>query len=54
MEWYAWALVIYIVIDRLLGIAYIGKSIEITKAFVILSMISGFLIIWAVVSAATS
>lgn len=55
MTWYAWVLIGYIVLDRLATVALAGTSfkVEVTNAFAVGSLISGALIIWAIVSLAT-
>jgi hypothetical protein len=53
MTWYAWVLVAYIVVD-LCAVAWIGRSIEMTPAVAVVSLVSGGLLVWAVVSLAAS
>lgn len=55
MPWYAWVIVAYIVLDRLITVAVAGKGrkIEITSSFAVSSLISGAVIIWGIVSLAT-
>ncbi len=54
MTWYAWTLIAYIVIDRILTVAWIGRTIDITHDIAVLSLITGTLIIWAILSLAAS
>lgn len=55
MPWYAIALIVYIVLDRLYTVAVCGdgKTIDITLGFAAVSLITGALFIWAVVALAT-
>jgi hypothetical protein len=50
MPWYAWVLVIYLALDRLMTVASIGRTIDITPAFAVVSLITGGLFIWALVT----
>lgn len=54
MPWYAVVLIVYIALDRIFTVAVCGDdyAINITPAFAVLSLISGALIIWAIVSLA--
>jgi hypothetical protein len=52
MTWYAWALVAYFTLDRLCSAAMVGRRIEITPGLLVVSLISGALIVWGIVSLA--
>lgn len=52
MTWYAWALVIYFIVDRLCIIAMVGRSITIEPSVAVTSVITGSLIIWAILKLA--
>jgi hypothetical protein len=52
MTWYAWALIAYIVIDRIGTVAMIGRQIDLTPAFAVTSLVTGSLIVWAILSLA--
>lgn len=53
MPWYVWVFILYIVLDRLANIYFIGRSIEITPGFTVLSFVTGALMIWMAVSLAS-
>lgn len=57
MPWYIIALIVYICLDRLLTVGLSGRrppyTIEMTPAYAVASLITGALIIWALVSATT-
>lgn len=48
----AWLIIGYIALDRLLTVAFVGRSWEITHSGVVLSLITGGLLVWGVVSLA--
>lgn len=48
----AWLLVGYVALDRLLAVAYIGRSWEITHGAAVLSLVTGAFLVWGVVSLA--
>lgn len=48
----AWLIVGYIALDRLLTVACIGTTWEITRGLAVLSLITGALLVWGVVSLA--
>ena len=50
MHWYGWALVIYIAFDRLCTVGYVGRSLEITPTIAVTTLITGVLLIWAVLA----
>jgi hypothetical protein len=52
MTWFATAMVIYIVIDRLLTVAWIGRQIDITPGFAVTSLLTGALWVWGVLALA--
>jgi hypothetical protein len=49
MNTVAWLIVGYIALDRLLTVAYIGKTWRISHSATVLSLITGGLLIWGVV-----
>lgn len=57
MPWYAWALIAYFVIDRISNVALCGRkpayAVKITPAFAVGSLISGALMVWAIVALAS-
>lgn len=52
MPWQIWAVVIYLIIDRLMTVAAAGRGrfVDLTWGFAITSLITGALMIWAIVS----
>ncbi len=53
MPWYAWAVIIYLAIDRLGTVLVVNRwSIDITPAFAFTSLITGGLMVWAIVELA--
>lgn len=50
MPWYGWAVLVYVALDRLVTIGYVGRSLFISRGGAILSCITGGLIAWAVVA----
>lgn len=53
MPWYAIVLIAYIVLDRLLTVAFVGHRLEIKPATAVANLITGALCIWAIVALAT-
>ena len=45
----AWLIIVYIVIDRIITLAMVGKSVTIDRATAFLTLITGSLIVWGVV-----
>lgn len=54
MTWYAWVLIAYIALERLMTVAQIGKRLEITPPIAVESLITGGLMIWLIVSLANA
>jgi hypothetical protein len=54
MPWYVYLLIGWIALDRLLTVLYAGqgKVIEITNVFAAVSLVTGTLMVWAIISLA--
>jgi hypothetical protein len=52
VTWYAWAIVAYYVFDRLATVAWVGHRVDITPALAAANLITGALIVWAVLALA--
>jgi hypothetical protein len=52
MSTLAWALIAYIALDRMATVAMVGRSIEITPAYAVVSLILGGLWVWAILALA--
>lgn len=48
MTWVAWALIAYVVIDRVSMVAMICRSVDLTPSLAVTSLVTGSLIVWAV------
>jgi hypothetical protein len=52
MSTVAWLLVGYVALDRILTVAWIGRTWKITHGGAVLALITGALIVWGIVSLA--
>lgn len=43
----AWGIIGYVVIDRIITVGMVGRSIPITPASAVLSLITGGILVWA-------
>jgi hypothetical protein len=52
MSWIAFVLIAYLAIDRVFTVAIVGRSIEITPAYAVASLISSAFWVWAILALA--
>ena len=48
----AWALIAYIVLDRIYVVAIVGRTVEITPAYAVTSLVTGALWVWVILALA--
>lgn len=52
MPWYAWALIAWTAFERLTTVAMIGETVKVGRGAAVLRLVTGGLVVWAVVELA--